>query len=682
MSLFSALSVAVTSVNALNSAVRVVSDNVANSTNDEYNRRVARFENLQFGGVLVSDIQRSANLGLLRDLYQQTTTASADDIRDKLFQQVDQLIGTINGQTPLVDDLESLRSAFKALEATPESDAAENDLLLAANSLQQELTRLSDGLDLIENQVLTDIQTVVDEANSQLIEIDRLNAKIVVERSSGRPTANLENLRDAQVAELSKIAQLRTFERDDGSLSVYTTSGLVLVDSEPETFNWDAATRSLTVSGSTSSNLVTGNKLPDGTLAALTEFIRTDSVAVESSDLGTGSLEKFRNQLDELAFSLADDSTARTSGDVFVRGNDDLTTSGITTAGNTLTFTVGGTAQGTVTIGAGDSIDDVVAAINAIDQVRARVDGHGNLQVLSDGGGFTIGGTAAADFGLTTSAVSADADLTFSYAYKMEHAEGTVPLTLGATLTNVAGLETNDTITFNNATMGGAVTFEVGVDGTTVQQLIDFINSEPGMYARLGEGNVLQITSDDGSLSLTEGTNGGIGGSPLTALGFTVNGTTASIKGTPLSSESNDFFVAESGTTPLDVSRTNFALATALVNRSSSVKTSNRTEVVQAFNASARSMSGSGITVNSTDYTGLSNSVISGLTLNAETATRRAEESETLRAGLEQSLRDEVGVDIDEEMANLTVLQNSYAATARVIDAINQMFQALELAGR
>jgi flagellar hook-associated protein 1 FlgK len=103
---------------------------------------------------------------------------------------------------------------------------------------------------------------------------------------------------------------------------------------------------------------------------------------------------------------------------------------------------------------------------------------------------------------------------------------------------------------------------------------------------------------------------------------------------------------------------------------------------VQALNAGARSMSGSGISTSTRDYTGLSNAVTTGLTQLGNRATRQAEESISLKSSLEQSLRDEVGVDIDEEMANLAVLQNAYAATARVIDTINQMFQALELAGR
>jgi flagellar hook-associated protein 1 FlgK len=35
------------------------------------------------------------------------------------------------------------------------------------------------------------------------------------------------------------------------------------------------------------------------------------------------------------------------------------------------------------------------------------------------------------------------------------------------------------------------------------------------------------------------------------------------------------------------------------------------------------------------------------------------------------------GVDIDQEMANLLALQSAYAANARVMSAVNSMFQSL-----
>ena len=44
---------------------------------------------------------------------------------------------------------------------------------------------------------------------------------------------------------------------------------------------------------------------------------------------------------------------------------------------------------------------------------------------------------------------------------------------------------------------------------------------------------------------------------------------------------------------------------------------------------------------------------------------------------LQQRFNDASGVNVDEEMANLLTLQNSYAANARVISAVKDMFDAL-----
>ena len=100
-------------------------------------------------------------------------------------------------------------------------------------------------------------------------------------------------------------------------------------------------------------------------------------------------------------------------------------------------------------------------------------------------------------------------------------------------------------------------------------------------------------------------------------------------------------------------------------------------DVVASLNGNNRTIVGSAMRLVSEDYSGLANGLMGDFTKRAEQANNRFLESETLRVDLKEALRDEVGVNIDEEMARLTVLQNSYAASARVIDTINQMLQEL-----
>ncbi len=46
-------------------------------------------------------------------------------------------------------------------------------------------------------------------------------------------------------------------------------------------------------------------------------------------------------------------------------------------------------------------------------------------------------------------------------------------------------------------------------------------------------------------------------------------------------------------------------------------------------------------------------------------------------SSLQQRFNDGSGVNVDEEMANLLTLQNSYAANARVLSAVSAMFDTL-----
>jgi flagellar hook-associated protein 1 FlgK len=51
-------------------------------------------------------------------------------------------------------------------------------------------------------------------------------------------------------------------------------------------------------------------------------------------------------------------------------------------------------------------------------------------------------------------------------------------------------------------------------------------------------------------------------------------------------------------------------------------------------------------------------------------------------SSLQQRFNDSASVNIDQEMSNLLTLQNSYAANARVLSAVNDMFTTLMQIGR
>lgn len=586
MSLLSALNVAVTSVNALNTGVRTISDNVANADNENYNRRKEQVTSLINGGVRITDIVRAANEGLQRDLLDQQSDADAAAVRNRLFNEIDKLTGTVNGDTPLANAFEDFHSAWKTYEASPDSDAAESDVVLAGRSIAQELGRLSDGLDRIEQQTLSEIDGKVQSLNEAIAEVDTLNNKIVRNRSLGRPTSSLENLRDEQIGKIASLVDISTFERSDGSISVYTKTGLDLTDRTPSTFSWDAATRSLTKSGSPSTDLVSSGQLPEGELSALIDFVRRDKAAIDNTDIGVGQVEKMRNQLDELAYSLVDDATRAATGDTTLAASDSLTSLSGVNAGDEFTIDVGGGAvtvpSGGGPLGAGidasDTVQDLIDELNGIADVRARLTAHGKLEIA------TVNGT----------------DLTLAD-------------TTGSPLQGLGVIS------------GASQTFAA---------------RDPQTFANAYNGATQQA------------------------------------------GEAGNFFEAEAGATPGDVLRNNLRVNETLSNGTEDLKQLAGNDVVAALNGTNRNMVGSGSKLENETYTGLASGVLTEITQRAKRADTVATQTGAIRDDLKQALRDEVGVDIDQEMARLTTLQNSYGATARVISSVNEMFQQLQSAVR
>lgn len=674
MSLLSALNVAVTSVNTINSAVRTVSDNIANANNKYYNARQTKYQNLQHGGVAVADIERLVNNGLFQDLTTAIAGSNGYGTQNDIYERMSSLLGISATQTPLSDEMEDLNAAWKAYEASPESAAAQAQVLSAAKNITVEMARLSDGLDQIEQEIKTDTTRTVSDLNDLLSDIDRLNNDIVSDKSKGRPTSANENLRDQKLEELSEIMDIKTFEASDGHLVVMSSTGLSLVDLNAATFNYDTSTGALTKSGHSSTDLITGGLLPQGKLKSLTDFIRTDTAAEANTDGGFAVVQKMRNQLDEVAFMLMDDSTARTSGSVAIEDNATVGAAG------TITVTVGGTPR-VANILAADTPATVLVKLNALDNVSARFDGHGQLQILTEGEGMTVAVSTGAlqtaiGFGASTT-VAADNPPTLSYAYNQENSTGSLDITGNADLTSLAGIAAADQ--FSVSVGGGAaVTVTIGASPYSTQDLLDDLNDIDGVRARLNSSGGLEISTTRGSLDIQQTNN-----TPLSALGFTFVGGSAEVTNRGETGEQNlDLFEVKTGSALSDATRLNFRVNDTLTNGTASLKKSSATGVVQSMNGNNRGINGSGFSTSGTSYTGLVSDIFVDVTTRAERFGNLYSDSMTLHNNLDEQLRQEVGVDIDSEMAALTVLQNSYAATARVIQTVDEMFSTLEQAIR
>lgn len=131
------------------------------------------------------------------------------------------------------------------------------------------------------------------------------------------------------------------------------------------------------------------------------------------------------------------------------------------------------------------------------------------------------------------------------------------------------------------------------------------------------------------------------------------------------------FFVA-TGTPALTLS-----VNPALLDGTARLKSAAIEPVGRQLTAASRSLSAAGLTLTARDYTGLANGITAALTSDTANLAQRADLSGATRDEAERRLSAATGVDLDEELANLQLMQNAYSASARVITIANQLFDQL-----
>ncbi|QCN97919.1 flagellar hook-associated protein FlgK (plasmid) [Azospirillum argentinense] len=115
-----------------------------------------------------------------------------------------------------------------------------------------------------------------------------------------------------------------------------------------------------------------------------------------------------------------------------------------------------------------------------------------------------------------------------------------------------------------------------------------------------------------------------------------------------------------------------------LLNNTKKLKSAAVKDVVTALSATGRSFQSDGLKLEGASFSSITSNITGGWMSAAKTAMDKSSLDKDSRQILEERYHATTGVNIDEEIANLQQLQTSYAASARVMQVANTMFDALE----
>lgn len=298
--LFGVLSSSSASLRLIQGQLSVVADNVARVDDPNRSRHSLEQTVDSSGNATIAQYKRQVDVALRVQLEQTLSEQSGSATLSTYMRRAVDLLGTTGGTPPLTDALQKFQAAWQDLDANPENTVTKGQIVMYGEDLARELRRLTLGLQDMEAQLDKDISNSVDGLNSALSAIDKLNKDILSTKAAGDPTLEMEDRRDALVREVATYMSVRTVERPDGRLSIFTPSGLTLVDATATKFSYKDGVLSSSASGT----LVTG-QIRDGKLGALME-LKADGSQLEppqaaSTQPGAEILRKLRAQVNAIS---------------------------------------------------------------------------------------------------------------------------------------------------------------------------------------------------------------------------------------------------------------------------------------------------------------------------------------------------------------------------------------------
>ncbi|MBC07799.1 flagellar hook-associated protein FlgK [Thalassospira sp.] len=243
MSLTQALNTAISGLNTAQARIAITSSNISNVNTEGYSKKIAGQETLTLDGIgagsQVADIYRNVNEGLVREMRGELGKAGREEARYEFFMRIQTLFGTTQSDAAISQRINDMADAFEQLGVTPDQNSPRIEAIESAIQVMESFEKLSSQLQDLRDDIDDQITDEVNTANTLLTQISELNTGIIRLKNLEQPTTELQDQRDQKLNQLSKIIDITTFSRSDGSIVVYSANGSnTLLDRSPNSLSF------------------------------------------------------------------------------------------------------------------------------------------------------------------------------------------------------------------------------------------------------------------------------------------------------------------------------------------------------------------------------------------------------------------------------------------------------------
>jgi len=261
--------------NIINSAFAVtgaqsatIARNITNASTPGYSREIANVVDNPYGGADVASITREANSALLDQVNSSTSESASQSAIATGLATLAQTVSdsasmtssgaTQNGASPSAM-LANLQGALSTYEADPSNDSVGEAVVSAAGDLTASLNSGAAAVQQVRSQADANMAASVATINSLLNQFTQLNATVVNGLQSGADISSPQDSEDSILTQLSQQVGISTTTNANGSVSIYTDSGVTLFQDVPQTLSF---TPSPTLTAGINGNPVTVDGIP------------------------------------------------------------------------------------------------------------------------------------------------------------------------------------------------------------------------------------------------------------------------------------------------------------------------------------------------------------------------------------------------------------------------------------
>lgn len=234
-SLSAILSIANQSLQAQQTGLDVVANNIANANTPGYSRQVAQFvEQAPFqgsgsgGGVDVAQVQSVRDAVLEIRLNQENATQNSLTSLQQQLAPVEAMFGT-SGGAGLGTAIDAFFSSLQQLSTNPSDGSQRQQVITAAATMAQSFHQVAGGITQQITGADQELVQGVTQANGLLTQIAGLNNKIAESENSGQNAGALIDQRTSAVRSLSGLMSFNVSDGGNGQITLTTAAGGELV---------------------------------------------------------------------------------------------------------------------------------------------------------------------------------------------------------------------------------------------------------------------------------------------------------------------------------------------------------------------------------------------------------------------------------------------------------------------